>query len=60
MKPTYDYKCASCHHIREVKHGINETPIVDCDNCGKAMEKIITKAPQVNYKGDWYKTKQQY
>ena len=57
--PSYDYKCNPCSIVREVKHGVNETPIVYCDNCGKPMEKMIS-APQVTYKGDWFQPNGKY
>ena len=38
----YDYKCPSCGFIKEVSHGMNESPVVKCDKCGSIMRKIIS------------------
>jgi putative FmdB family regulatory protein len=58
--PSYDYKCKSCSHVREIKHTMNETPVIYCDNCGKEMEKIITSAPQITWRGEWFANKGKY
>lgn len=58
--PTYDYYCSNCKCVREVKHSIVDKPLVLCDNCGTQMQKIITTAVSVQYKGDWFKTKGKY
>jgi len=40
--PTYDYKCEGCGHVFEVRHSMNETPRVDCPQCGDGAKKMIT------------------
>lgn len=58
--PTYDYRCSSCHVIREVKHKMNEEPIIRCDQCGQDMIKMISRPPIVEYKGKWFKNEGKY
>lgn len=58
--PTYDYQCPKCNTSREVKHPINNPPMVYCDHCAVVMEKRITVATPTQYKGTWFKTKGNY
>lgn len=59
--PIYEYQCNNCKARKEIKHSVQETPHIMCDNCGdKDMKRIITAPPAVTYKGDWFKTKKQY
>jgi putative FmdB family regulatory protein len=47
---TYDYKCAMCDLVAPITHSVNETPLVECQLCGKKMRKLFT-APTVKFKG---------
>ena len=47
---TYDYKCSQCSTIKEVVHGMNESPEILC-GCGIRMERIISGVSFV-LKGD--------
>jgi putative FmdB family regulatory protein len=38
----YDYQCIQCESIKEQQHGMNETPIYHCDQCGALTRKIIS------------------
>jgi putative FmdB family regulatory protein len=41
----YDYQCNNCKVIKEISHGINEEPILECD-CGSTdISKVILQAP---------------
>ena len=40
--PLYDYVCHHCEIIKEVFHKISEEVLIDCPDCGAAMEKAIT------------------
>jgi len=47
----YDYKCSKCEFIKEVSHGMNETPQILCNLCGEAMSKMIPKSLNFMLKG---------
>ena len=47
--PIYIY--TDYRHTVEVIHGMNEKPLVLCDECGEAMHRVYT-APAVNWNGD--------
>ena len=51
---TYDYKCDECSSVYEVKHGMNESPELTCETCGKGkMHKHLTAAScNINKYGD--------
>jgi putative FmdB family regulatory protein len=40
--PTYEYKCNHCGHIFDVRHSMNDEPIVNCPHCGSESKRIIT------------------
>ena len=55
--PIYDYLCASCGHVTEVIHGINEVGPRFCPNCGAegTLRKGVT-TPAILFKGSgWAK-----
>ena len=37
----YDYKCASCGNVFEVKHSMGETPVVKCPKCGHTANQVF-------------------
>lgn len=48
--PLYDYKCAKCGTVREVRHGFQESYDDPCPACGGAMARVFNAAPIV-FKG---------
>ncbi len=51
--PLYDYKCASCGHIHEVRHGFNESYEGKCPVCGGELRRVFNPAPIV-FKGSGF------
>lgn len=43
MMANYDYQCNDCGTVFEVCHGMNESPVIPCPECGKTNpEKLIS------------------
>ena len=54
--PTYEYECAGCRRVFEVKQRISEPALTTCDACGGAVRRLLSAAPFI-LKGDgWYVT----
>ena len=51
--PLYDYRCASCGHVTEVRHGFNDSHTAPCEKCGGAMSRVFNPAPIV-FKGSGF------
>lgn len=51
--PLYDYECAQCGKIIEVRHGFNQTHALPCEACGGALRRIINPAPII-FKGSGF------
>jgi putative FmdB family regulatory protein len=51
--PLYDYKCADCGRIVEIRHGFNETPDETCAACGGRLVRVFNPAPIV-FKGSGF------
>ena len=47
----YDYKCQRCDFIKEVSHGMSESPTILCDLCNEVMSKMIPKSLNFVLKG---------
>jgi putative FmdB family regulatory protein len=45
--PVYEYECAPCHVVYEVRQGLNDTPLERCPRCGKGVSRLIS-APNLN------------
>jgi putative FmdB family regulatory protein len=39
--PLYEYQCIPNGHRFEVRHGINESPVQTCQECGGAVRRVI-------------------
>lgn len=39
--PTYEYQCLPHGHRFEVRHGITEGPITECQICGSPVRRVI-------------------
>jgi putative FmdB family regulatory protein len=45
--PVYEYECAPCHVVYEVRQGLNDSPLESCPRCGKGVSRLIS-APNLN------------
>lgn len=52
--PTYDYKCSFCANVFEIFHGINETPGINCPECGNKAKKHISLNTGLIFKGSGF------
>lgn len=46
--PIYEYQCANCGHTKEIVQLQAKSQVIRCDNCDRAMDKIMS-APAVVY-----------
>ena len=54
--PNYDYKCGKCGEVFEVRQKFSDEPLTVHENCGGAVERLIS-APALQFKGSgWYIT----
>src|SRR5581483_3284283 len=51
--PLYDYRCAQCGKVTEVRHGFDEAFDSPCPACGGAMTRVFNPAPIV-FKGSGF------
>jgi putative FmdB family regulatory protein len=51
--PLYDYTCAQCGKISEVRHGFNERFDDPCPACGGLLRRVFNPAPIV-FKGSGF------
>jgi len=45
--PIYEYECAPCHVIYEVRQRLNDTPVATCPRCQGTVTRLIS-APNLN------------
>ena len=54
--PIYEYQCQSCDRRTEAIQRISDPPLEACDECGGALQKLLS-APAFQFKGSgWYVT----
>jgi putative FmdB family regulatory protein len=54
--PLYEYKCAVCGNVFEVRQKFSDEPLHAHPGCGGAVERLIS-APTLQFKGSgWYVT----
>jgi putative FmdB family regulatory protein len=52
--PLYEYKCAACGDVFEVRQKFSDEPLHEHPGCGGAVEKLIS-ASTLHFKGSgWY------
>jgi putative FmdB family regulatory protein len=51
--PLYDYKCTSCGHVTEIRHGFDENFEGACPVCSSRMARVFSAAPIV-FKGSGF------
>jgi putative FmdB family regulatory protein len=54
--PLYEYRCSKCDTVFEVMQKFSDTPLTTHENCGGAVERLIS-ASGFQFKGSgWYVT----
>ncbi|MDQ2993177.1 MAG: zinc ribbon domain-containing protein [Candidatus Eremiobacteraeota bacterium] len=51
--PLYDYQCATCQHVVEIRHGFDDTLDAVCAKCGGELKRVFNPAPIV-FKGSGF------
>jgi putative FmdB family regulatory protein len=51
--PLYDYRCAQCGAVTEIRHGFNDSHSDPCEKCGGTMSRVFNPAPIV-FKGSGF------
>ena len=52
--PLYEYKCGSCGNVFEVIQKFSDQPLIVHENCGGALERLISTSA-LQFKGSgWY------
>jgi putative FmdB family regulatory protein len=54
--PLYDYRCAACGKVTEIRHGFNDTNTEPCPQCGGALVRVFNPAPIIFNGSGFYKT----
>ncbi|HVG80025.1 MAG TPA: FmdB family zinc ribbon protein [Patescibacteria group bacterium] len=54
--PTYEYECAACRRVFEIRQRISEPPLTTCDACGGAVHRLLSAAPFILKGEGWYVT----
>jgi len=55
--PIYEYRCTACGHELDALQKLNDAPLKDCPECGKAKLRRLVSAPSFRLKGGgWYET----
>jgi putative FmdB family regulatory protein len=54
--PLYDYQCAKCGAVFEVRQKFSDAPLTEHEGCGGELTKLLS-APAFQFKGSgWYIT----
>ena len=52
--PLYEYRCDSCHKLREVIQKFSDPPLSVCEECGGELTRLFSP-PSLHFKGSgWY------
>lgn len=54
--PTYEYECADCKRVFEIRQRISDPPLESCDRCGGSVRRLIAAAPFILKGAGWYVT----
>jgi putative FmdB family regulatory protein len=54
--PLYDYRCAICGKVTEIRHGFNDTNTEPCPQCGGSLARVFNPAPIIFNGSGFYKT----
>lgn len=52
--PTYEYKCADCGHLFELRQSFDADTVTDCPECGKLAKRRISLVPVIFKGSGWY------
>ena len=52
--PTYEYKCNECELLFERFQSIKADPLTECDECGGAVERLISAGGGLLFKGSGF------
>lgn len=53
--PVYEFQCTKCQQIFEYQLRMADPPKTECEACGGALEKIISRSAFQFKGGGWYK-----
>jgi putative FmdB family regulatory protein len=53
--PTYEYRCKACGNEFEYQQRISDRPKSECEQCGGALEKLISRSSFLLKGSGWYK-----
>jgi putative FmdB family regulatory protein len=55
--PIYEYRCASCNAVIEVKQSMSDAKLTKCPTCGKNdLNRLISSTSFILKGGGWYAT----
>lgn len=54
--PTYEYECAKCRRVFEVRQRISEPALTTHEGCGGEVHRLISPAPFILKGEGWYVT----
>ena len=55
--PIYEYRCTACGFEKEYLQKLSDTPIADCEKCGRSTMAKLVSAAGFQLKGSgWYAT----
>ena len=54
--PTYEYQCAKCRQIFEIRQRISEPALTVHDGCGGPVHRLLSAAPFILKGEGWYVT----
>ena len=52
--PTYTYRCKSCNELTEINQSIHDLPLTHCLKCNGQINRIITSAVSIQFKGSGF------
>ena len=53
--PVYEYQCKACHQAFEYQQRMSDPDKTDCEACGGALERLISRTAFSLKGGGWYK-----
>ncbi|MFM8315786.1 MAG: FmdB family zinc ribbon protein, partial [Deltaproteobacteria bacterium] len=54
--PLYEYRCESCQKTLEVIQKFSDSPLTQCPDCGKSLEKLMSLGSFQLKGSGWYNT----
>jgi putative FmdB family regulatory protein len=53
--PVYEYRCGQCQKVFEYSHRMSDPAKTTCEECGGALERLISRTAFTLKGGGWYK-----